>query len=259
MMFQIATATSFSIKKNTECSFPNYDQHIRYANSRWSIQANKNLMSNLNNAEEYEKFIHVKKNKQDRNLTIYEYPFHYTSKIPEEQDFIIDGYFQSEKYFLDNKKEVLEIFRPNEEIEDIIYKKYSNILTKNSVSLHVRRGDYIRYPTHHPVLSVDYYLTGLNIIKNYDNVIVFSDDIEWCKENFKFKNIFFIEREKDYIELFLMAKCKNNIIANSSFSWWGAWLNQNIDKIVIAPNVWFGPVYHHYNMQDLIPETWVKV
>jgi hypothetical protein len=91
--------------------------------------------------------------------------------------------------------------------------------------------------------------------------LIFSDDIQWCKENFpdmpeKFR---FIEGNKDYEDLYIMSHCKNNIIANSSFSWWGAWLNSNLEKTIIAPATWFGPTLQNNDTTDLYCEGWIKI
>jgi len=88
--------------------------------------------------------------------------------------------------------------------------------------------------------------------------LVFSDDIGWCKSTFQRPNIHFIEGERDVVDLQLMARCKHNIIANSSFSWWGAWLNPHPGKQVFAPQNWFGSEALHHDTRDLIPENWVK-
>jgi hypothetical protein len=93
-----------------------------------------------------------------------------------------------------------------------------------------------------------------------ENILIFSDDINWCKNNLliKNKNIFFIEGNQDYIDLWLMSMCKNNIMANSTFSWWGAWLNKNPNKKVFVPRTWFGNMIKH-NTKDLIPNTWIQI
>ena len=91
-----------------------------------------------------------------------------------------------------------------------------------------------------------------------DYFLVFSDDIEWCKNNITGDNIVYIDSEIDYIDLYLMARCDNNIIANSSFSWWGAWLNKNENKKVVAPTLWFGQVVGE-DTNDIIPENWIKI
>jgi 5'(3')-deoxyribonucleotidase len=90
--------------------------------------------------------------------------------------------------------------------------------------------------------------------------LIFSDDIEWCKENFPniSDKFIFIEGNKDYEDLYIMSKCKNNIISNSTFSWWGAWLNQNENKKVVAPLKWFGSSINH-NTKDLYCDGWIKI
>jgi hypothetical protein len=87
--------------------------------------------------------------------------------------------------------------------------------------------------------------------------LVFSDDMEWCKSFFKGKFDFI--NDEDYNELYLMSLCRDNIIGNSTFSWWGAYLNENLFKTVIAPKTWFGPGYSHWDTSDLIPENWIKL
>ena len=88
--------------------------------------------------------------------------------------------------------------------------------------------------------------------------VIFSDDIEWCKKNLNISDSLYIENEKDYIEMYLMSLCRNNIISNSSFSWWGAWLNNYQSKIVIGPSKWFGNSINH-NTGDILPENWIKL
>ena len=87
----------------------------------------------------------------------------------------------------------------------------------------------------------------------------FSDDIEWCKQTFEGDNNVFVEKQDDVLDLYLMSKITNNIIANSSFSWWAAWLNENKDKTVISPKEWFGPRNQHLNRRDTTPEGWVII
>lgn len=89
--------------------------------------------------------------------------------------------------------------------------------------------------------------------------LIISDDIEWCKKNFKGNNFFFSEGESSIVDLYLQTMCNHNIISNSSFSWWGAWLNNNPEKIVIAPKNWFGKQMKDWNLQDLIPSEWERL
>jgi len=176
-------------------------------------------------------------------------------------DFINDGdglwgYWQSEKYFNDCEDEIKELFSPTLDIQKYIDERYGDLIS-DSTSIHVRRGDYLNHPNHHPVCSIDYYLSAIEKIGGH-KFTIFSDDIKWCKEIFEGDAFTFIEGEHDYIDLWLMSQCKNNIIANSSFSWWGAWLNNNKDKKVIAPKLWFGNSLSH-NISDLLPEQWIKI
>lgn len=166
---------------------------------------------------------------------------------------ILDGGFQSEKYF--DKELIKETFKCPEETLNYWVEKLGNVSEYTSV--HVRRGDYLKLSQHHPTLDPEYYKKAFEHIKS-DKYLVFSDDIEWCKSVFTEGNFTFI-KDEDYRELYLMSLCKNNIIANSTFSWWGAWLNSNENKQVIAPIKWFGPAYFHFKMDDLIPETWKRI
>lgn len=168
------------------------------------------------------------------------------------------GYFQSEKYFLHNRNKILDFYSIDDNSNEKIIDKYGKILTENTCSIHVRRGDYLKLPNHHPVCTLDYYNEAIKQFPEETVFLVFSDDIEWCKNVFKGKNYIFIEGNQDYVDLWLMSLCKNNIIANSSFSWWGGWLNQNVDKKIIAPNKWFGSAINH-DTKDLIPQTWQKI
>ncbi|WP_428026149.1 alpha-1,2-fucosyltransferase [Arcobacter sp.] len=199
-------------------------------------------------------------------ITINEKKFNY-HKLPfldNSQVYYINGYWQSEKYFLNNKDLLKNLFKPKEKLQPkaLFYKKL--ILNSNSISIHVRRGDYISSPVAKRILgncSLKYYKNSFLYLKKDLKELkffIFSDDILWCKKNFKFiKNKVFIEKTLDYEELFLMSQCKHNIIANSTFSWWAAWLNENKNKIIIAPNKWFND--KSMNDKDLIPKEWKKM
>lgn len=253
MMFQIATAKSFSISRNTNCSFPNFYNHLFY------LEKDEVYNPHLKNSKEYVRFLNLKTDLPHKNIKTYYYPFHYDSFMPSEENFYIHGYFQSEKYFMLHKDEIKDFFKPNKKILDLIDEKYSELLKQDTLGIHVRRGDYLKFSDKHKVQSKEYYYKSINAVKNYQKLVVFSDDIKWCKQNFcEIKNIFYVENEKDYIELFLMTKMKNLIISNSSFSWWGAWLNNKAEKI-IAPKVWFGKSMQDLETKDLLPENWIKV
>jgi len=124
--------------------------------------------------------------------------------------------------------------------------------------VHIRRGDYLNKIHKHPTQPKEYYYSAFSQFNEDIHFLIFSDDIEWCKNNLKYKYLYFIEEELDYISLYLMSLCNHNIIANSSFSWWGAWLNQETNKKVIAPSNWFGK-NKKLNTKDLIPSKWIKL
>ena len=108
-------------------------------------------------------------------------------------------------------------------------------------------------------MDIEYYQNSVNIVGEDKHYLIFSDDVNWCQDNFNFiKNKTIITNNLDYQDLYLMSLCKNNIIANSSFSWWGAWLNNNKDKKVIAPSKWFGEKAN-LNQNDIIPKEWIKI
>ena len=171
----------------------------------------------------------------------------------------LDGYWQHEEYFNGVRYSLLKIL-DTDEVSDKYLELKSMVMSCNSVSVHVRRSDYLSLKTRlftglHP-LEASYYNNIYEMVKLKDfTYFIFSDDIEWVKQNLPmFRNAIFVERSyglKDYEELLLMSKCKHNIIANSTFSWWAAWLNQNPDKIIFAPKDWYAD-------RDLIPHSWIK-
>lgn len=164
------------------------------------------------------------------------------------KDLYLDGYFQSEKFFVKYRNDILKEFTLIKDLETKEYKEVANLIKidTNTISMHIRRGDYVtdaKTAKHHGILDVEYYKEALKIINiENPNIYIFSDDIDWTEKNFKFlpKNSYFVSKHKfnSAQEIILMSLCKHNIIANSSFSWWGAWLNENKDKKVVAPKRW---------------------
>jgi hypothetical protein len=181
-------------------------------------------------------------------------------KIPYREDMILVGYFQSEKYFSDHGDRIRNLFRPTKEIEKYIKQKYGFLLDSGMTSIHVRHGDYHKYKDTHPPCTIEYYEKALKEFPEDTKFLVISDTMEWCKQNFKGDRFYFVdsEEQEDYIDFYLMSKCDNHIIANSSFSWWAAWLNDNPNKKVVAPIKWFGESTG-YSTSDLIPEGWIRV
>ena len=123
-------------------------------------------------------------------------------------------------------------------------------------SIHFRRTDYLQYSDAHPVPSYEYYAEAIEKFDSYDLGFVFSDDIEWCM-NLDLLNTgkFIFSNNSNYEDMYLMSQCKGHILANSSFSWWGAWLNDDPNKEITVPKVWFGPKLSN-DTKDLIPSDW---
>ena len=180
----------------------------------------------------------------------------------------LNGYWQSEKYFNSFRDKLIASISLTVPLSQHAKAIDSAITSSKSVAIHLRRGDFISLKSanhFHGFLEMDYYKQAIDLIKskvNNPTFFIFSDDIEWCKKNFD------INGSKEFIdgkalgistheELILMSHCKHNIIANSSFSWWGAWLNKNPNKYVIAPKNWFAD--NTINKADLIPLTWIKI
>jgi len=177
----------------------------------------------------------------------------------------LDGYWQSEKYFKDIENIIRAEITLKKELSDEARQIEKNILSTNSISLHIRHGDYLNQKMSKifEICGHDYYSKAIDKITETEKnptFFIFSDDITWVKNNLSLPRPHtLINRDKkfnDCEELILMNRCKNNIIANSSFSWWGAWLNNNPDKIVIAPKKWFKDAR---DIEDLIPSSWIKI
>lgn len=167
------------------------------------------------------------------------------------------GYFQSEKYFYNISDSIKEDFTFKNINDEIIDGLKNQAAGKDIVSIHVRRGDYVFLQEYHPLVSENFYSSAKKL---FNDVLfaVFSDDILWCQNQKVFQDCVFIDAG-DKESLYTMTKCDHNIIANSSFSWWAAWLNNNYQKVVIAPKQWFGPAYSDYDTSDLFPARWIVI
>ena len=200
-------------------------------------------------------------------LTYYKEPhFEYDKNFMKiKNNTYLEGYFQTEEYFKNIRPEILKNFsiknEPSVKSKEIIELAHKN----ESVSLHVRRGDYVTNQNaskFHGLMGEEYYKKAISIInKKIKNpkYFIFSDEIDWVKKNFNLpKGSIFVTHNKSGIEdMRIMTECRHNIIANSSFGWWGAWLGQNTDKEVIAPKVWF--LDNTINTSDIIPSRWQKI
>lgn len=189
--------------------------------------------------------------------------FIYDINIFQQQSSLLIGVWQVELYFKEFKK-VLEtdfVFKkPSDKKNIALIKKINNSV---SVSIHIRRGDTLA--SNNPfgfINNTNYYTNALDYANNKivnPHYFVFSDDMEWVKENLKIPVCTYVDNNKDknsYIDMYLMSLCKHNLIANSTFSWWAAWLNKNENKIVVMPETW---IEKDYWPEGIFPEEWIKI
>lgn len=176
-----------------------------------------------------------------------------------------EGYWQNEKYFKKISESIRELFSFKRELNVRNKSLYDFITsTKDAVGIHVRRGDYSQNPLYNGICEIDYYKEAISYIlsqRGSSSFFIFSNDIGWCKEHFSYlldgfyiKYIDWNKGEDSYIDMQLMSACNHNIISNSSFSWWAAWLNKNPDKIVVSPKKWLNK-----ECGDIQLENWVKL
>jgi hypothetical protein len=188
----------------------------------------------------------------------------------------LHDYFTTEKYFQNVKDIVRKDFTFKKEILNPCKEIVQEL--KDPIFMHLRRSDYAVNPDAHPICPISYYEKALELFEKDSQVLVFSDDIGWCQEQEFFKDDRFMLSEYNekysqtcdtlegrqnalipYFDLCMMSLCTGGIIANSTMSWWGAWLIQNPIQPIVAPNPWFGKFYNHYDMSDLLPQGWVEV
>ena len=253
MMFQVAAGESFSIKENVNVYYPSLLSQFESLErqSTWTLHAKEYLamFKNFNWG--------LDKIDPDIKWKVVGVPFTYRP-INLIDGELYKGYFQSEKNFAD-KNFVKMLFHPSDKISTYIRIKYSSIfLIGTTCSIHVRRGNYCDLQKFHTLLEMDYYHKAMWTLQPFkvDKYLIFSNDIPWCRENFIGDKFVFIE-DTDYVEMFLQAKCTHHIIANSAFSWWGAWLGDIWDTVIIAPKNWF-PI-NTADSKDIIPARWIKL
>ena len=168
--------------------------------------------------------------------------------------YYLDGYWQGEKYFKDIADQIRNELKPTDDFIEV----NKHVSNEDSLSIHVRRTDYLSIQDYHPVQTLEYYKSAIDSLNHSGPIYVFSDDIQWCKDNFKFEKMIFINNEDPIVDMWLMSMCRKNIAANSTFSWWAAWLNSNSNKQVVCPKNWFGP-RAPYSDKDILDNDWIKL
>lgn len=280
-LFQYAAGKALAIKHNTELkvdlSFLNNEIDITYTkrnleldvfNTSYSVASDeelelftkKNILQKI-----LKKYFNINLTKfYIANQTGFEYNIDFLS-YPD--NTLLIGFWQSQNFFSTIREILLKELTIKKTMSQDCLMAHDAIVNSNSVSLHIRRGDYVsdkNANSFHGILPLEYYYNAMNYLNQLTSnlkVFVFSDDIDWVKSNLKLKNesvyIDFNKNENSVFDMYLMSLCKYNVIANSSFSWWGAWLNQHPNKVVISPKLWF--VDNKINTKDLIPSSWIQL
>jgi hypothetical protein len=262
-LFQIFTLISYSMRENIDFKLP-YFSFCKRKNTYWDT-----LLLNLkDNTIDYTNIqVHKKYLEKEfiyNNIDI--------EPLDPKFNLLLDGYFQSYKYFVDDYENICKLIHLDD-IKININPIYNNLITNSytTISVHFRLGDYKNLQDYHPILTYEYYNKALKyLIKPNEiyNVLYFCEELDKDLVEFiifrlkkQFININFIQCPfdiEDWKQMVLMSLCNNHIIANSTFSWWGAYFN-NREKKVCYPSIWFGKNLQHYNLKDLFPSDWIEI
>ena len=279
-MFQYAAAKALSLRNNTvlKLDISHFEKIISNETLRnYRLDVFPNIKETIAEKQEINKLVprfdfdFLNKIYKNINIKIFNFNKAYKAErnfsyseitLGKNKTAYLEGYWQSEKYFDTACNLIKECFSLDYLNDHAPLQEFIKMIQSGtSVSIHVRRGDYVTNPStnhYHGVLEMNYYERAIAkmVASSYPDIVfyIFSDDIEWCKKNLKIscKHVY-ISTGKDYHDLYLMSNCRHNIIANSSFSWWAAWLNKNIDKIIIAPKKWFS----NQPSKDIVPVNWI--
>lgn len=282
-LFQYAFGRYLAIKNNTELKLDTSVLEDKSIKGEFTIRTFQldlfSIHATIASDSDIEKFNKSKIQKiknllllylpiQFNNLYIKEPYFHFFDKaLKAPKNVYIDGYWQSEKYFLPIREQLLKELKPKNKSSEKTAELEVDIKATQSVSIHVRRGDYISIKSnneYYETCTPEYYASAITYIcEKLDKPVLylFSDEPSWFEQNVKtkYKTVYITHNigNHSYEDMYLMSLCKHNIIANSSFSWWGAWLNANANKIVVAPKNWFK--IKSKNSKDLLPKEWIQL
>ena len=246
-MFEVAAAASLAKDNNAICLI-NPDEHSLPNQGR-------NIKTYLDNV-----FCQVVTDSAPPVKVEYQWDHIYYKPIPYQPNIKLIGHFNSFRYFDHNRDYIRQLFAPNAAVRNYINDKYGISNLAKFTAIQVRRGDYVKFPAHHPLLPPKFTAKAVKLV-NPEKALILSDDPKWCQENLHFTCPIEYVKEEDYIELYLMTFCKNVIISNSSFGWWGAYLNQVEGCQIISPPFWFGPAINNdgFKMDDMVPSTWIQL
>ncbi len=273
-MFQYATAKAIAVKHNTQVTanisaFNTYKVHplsLDKLSCNCMFDSHVTILSRFLNLPKFRKIF----SKFSGLFNVYiEKDLSYNPKlINSTKDVSLYGYFQSEKYFTDIRGTLLKEFSLSAPLASDEAALEKLIIEIDSIAIHIRRGDYVTDTSAnsvHGTCENDYFINALSSLRiskhlsETTTLFIFSDDIDWCRDNisFDYKTVF-VEgsSEKPEVDIYLMSKCNHQVISNSTFSWWAAWLNTNPNKCVIAPLKWFKTIH---DSKDIVPEQWKRL
>ncbi len=258
-MFQCGALLGIATKRGYDYMIPDHSQYTDYG-----CKFHHELQACFKMLDFEGKYGYIK---TDKTFCISQYHFDPRVFTNCPDNVSLEGLYESEKYF----KHIEDKIRRNYAFKDIIIEKClgygKDILKRDPVAIHIRRGDLLTTGHHlwKPLCTVDYYDRAIKKFNSDRYFMVFSDDVEWCKQQkiFQGTNVGFADEihgiHQGHTDLCLMSMCKDFIIANSTFSWWGAWLSENKTKKVIAPATFFGPNAKGWNTKDQMPESWERI
>lgn len=248
LMFQVAHGYSQALTHNRQYLYPLIGSEI--------VHFKDNIFRGIN-------FFNGQiQDLKDKNPSFLESTFHFTPIAPTENKItVFCGYYQSGKYFQNQKKNIKALYSPTEEFKSRCFKDFPELQSDNVTVINVRRGDdYLGQPECHPVITIEFIYKALEHIPNIEHLYVVSDNLPWCKENIKLDGVRFVEYS-GLDALWFLTLCKHFVISNSTFSWWGAYLGERPDSVIVAPETWFGPGVHsrgHYET-DIYQDNWIKI
>ena len=244
-MFQIASTIGIAKKHGYAYAFPKWENtdHLIHFNSGENIDMEKYFDNKLPRVENPGVF-----RKQ-------EVPWGYHDIFLPNENISLHGHMQSEKYFKHCEADIRKVFAFNWSLQ---YPEYANFPQNIYTGIHLRRGDYVGKNAYHPVQGMDYFSKAMAQFPATTRFLIFSDDVPAAKEMFG-NNVDYAEGNHYMTDMWLMSQCKNFIISNSTFSWWGAWLINNPTKKIIAPAKWFGPEAGDTPTADIYCDGWVII
>lgn len=243
MMFQLAHGIAKSLEYNRQFVAP------------YGESSSKHLENTLFRKIDFNIF---QTPTQDKSRHVWA-PFHYGDVIPDEKiPTVFAGWYQTEKYFSKYTEIIRDLFSPTLTFIKKAVNEFPFLGNSTVGAINVRRGDYLTQPRRHPVITLEYIYEAYSKLPHCDYFLVLSDDISWCKENIVLPNVIFVDNYVDCDGLWLLSLCDYFIISNSSYSWWGAYLSRTENKIVVAPDTWFGPEVTD-DPKDIWCDDWIKI